>query len=123
MKDKKPIPSIDVEVIEQMRKLQKPGKPDFLNSLIDLYFETSKEEIELMKKALKDRDPVKLAEVAHSLKSSSANLGANHLAALFLQLEIQGGTGFVNEVADAIFKVTEKEYFNVINDLKEFKTN
>jgi len=70
-----------------LRVLQRAGTPNVLDKLINIYFNTSAELFHSMHNSLTAGDAAGLSSAAHSLKSSSANLGALNLAALCQQME------------------------------------
>mgnify|MGYP000899868575 CR=1 FL=1 len=76
--------------LDQIRALQRPGAPDLLHKIIGLYLESSPQLLRQMREAVAAEDGEALRQAAHSLKSSSANLGATQLAAVCKQLEQRG---------------------------------
>ncbi len=81
---------IDQEVLDTIRQLQRPDQPDFLNKLITIFLTNSPVLVKLIKQAVADDDHEALWQAAHSLKSSSATLGALRLAAICHELETIG---------------------------------
>ena len=73
--------------------MQKPGAPSILSRVIQLYLDNSPGLISSIHRAVVDEDAKTLNESAHSLKSSSANLGAMQMAALSRELETLGRNG------------------------------
>ena len=67
--------------------MQRRGGADILTHLTTLYAEHSLELVNAMRTASAAGDVVALTQAAHSLKSSSANLGAQSLADLCALLE------------------------------------
>jgi len=63
---------------------------EFVGELIDAYLEDSPGLLVGMKTALADGNPTEFTRAAHSLKSSSASLGALGLSALAKDLELMG---------------------------------
>ena len=82
--------SLDQRALAQIRALQRPGKPNVLNKVIGLYLESSAGLLQQIRDAVASADPQALRQAAHSLKSSSANLGAMEVAALCKELEQRG---------------------------------
>lgn len=78
---------IDNEFISQISELQKPGKPSILEKVIDSYLETFPSHSENLSHAVITNDIDSMLSIAHSLKSSSATLGATALADLFREVE------------------------------------
>ena len=81
---------LDANALDSIRQLQQPGGPDLLGKVVTQYLETSQELLEKLRSAIDITDANSLAEAAHSLKSSSANVGAKVLAELSRQLEAMG---------------------------------
>ncbi|WP_198263341.1 response regulator [sulfur-oxidizing endosymbiont of Gigantopelta aegis] len=78
---------ISNDTIEQsswqvIRDLQRPNQPDILHKLIRIYLDNTPDLIELLTQAAKELDAISFAETAHTIKSSSKNLGAIKLAQL-----------------------------------------
>ncbi|MFK7859081.1 MAG: response regulator [Granulosicoccus sp.] len=71
---------INLKAIDVIRGLQRPGKPDLLSKVIGVYFDKTPEVIDDMHSGLASEDYSLIAASAHSLKSSSAYLGADVLS-------------------------------------------
>ncbi|HHW77517.1 MAG TPA: response regulator, partial [Xanthomonadaceae bacterium] len=81
---------LDERALAQIRALQRSGKPGLLGKIIGLYLDGSPKLLQQARDAVAGADPEALRQAAHSLKSSSANLGATRLAALCRELEQSG---------------------------------
>lgn len=81
---------LDSRALAQIRALQRPGQPSVLKKIIHLYLDSSLVLFQQLQQAIAAGDSELLRQAAHSLKSSSANLGAMQLAALCKELERQG---------------------------------
>jgi len=68
--------ALDRQVLEQLAKVQTNGKPELLARVISLYLAESPKLVQKMKRAADASDAEEIARCAHSLKSSSANVGA-----------------------------------------------
>jgi len=66
------------------------GEMDFLKELIDMFIGDFKEKHTALKDAVNQKDAVRVQELAHGLKGSSANLGLTPLQETFFQLETAG---------------------------------
>lgn len=86
------------KALDNIRAMQKPGAPSILNKVIQIYLDNSPDLVTSIHSAIADNDATTLNESAHSLKSSSANLGAMQLAALSRELETLGDD---NDLASA----------------------
>lgn len=78
---------IDRKALDALRALQRPGRPDVLTRIIDQFTLDAPRLIRDMLAAVEagDADALKLA--AHTLKSSSANVGAHLLSARCREIE------------------------------------
>ena len=94
---------LDLEHLEQVAALGK-GSPDFLGELIELFEGVVPEHLEQIEAAVDPFDLRRLADAAHSLKSSSAQMGAARLADQcnrVEQLARTGGTSrWIEDVAE-----------------------
>ncbi len=81
---------IDTKALDNIRALQRNGKPDILKKTITLFCSDAPRLLESMQQAAAQGNASTLAMAAHRLKSSSANLGAVKLAAQCLQMEMLG---------------------------------
>jgi len=113
--------SIDPNAIEMIRQLQQPDKVDILLQLIDTYISSSRPLIATLKEAVATNKSDVIKQSAHSLKSSSANLGAHRLAAICQDLESMGRNIEI-EKCPAMFKKCEQEFELVIAELKQIRT-
>jgi PAS domain S-box-containing protein len=103
------VPTIDPRAWESIRSLQRPGHPDMLCKVIDKYLTSSRQLIETMRLAVPQHDAAALHRMAHSLKSSSATLGALRLAALCKEAEAMGRTNTL-EGMPPLWEQLEAEY-------------
>ena len=81
--------SIDQQAFDKIRALERGGAPNLVARLIGLYLEGTPPLIERMKQAHADDDHEALRAAAHTLKSSSANVGAMKLHGLCNELELR----------------------------------
>jgi CheY-like chemotaxis protein/HPt (histidine-containing phosphotransfer) domain-containing protein len=85
--------SLDQGPLDQIRAMQRPGGPNLLQRVVGLYRESSPRLIQDIRDCIDKGDAGGLRQAAHSLKSSSANLGAMRLSALANRLEELGRGG------------------------------
>ena len=74
----------------------------FLDELIDTYLEDGKTQLEAMAAAGSADDAEAMIRPAHSLKSSSANVGATGLTELCRALEADARSGTIPNAADRV---------------------
>ena len=95
--------------LDNIRQLNSPGQPDLLIELVTIYVQTVPSRLRQMKEFAQQRNLTALAKEAHTLKSSSANLGAHRVASLCEELEslakVEGSQGALRLIEQA-----EKEY-------------
>ncbi len=84
---------LDMEAIGRIRELQQPGAPDLLAKIVQLFIDHSPGVLAAIRQAVANGDAPALRNGAHSLKSSSANIGATRLAAVCRSLEAMGRDG------------------------------
>ena len=108
---------LDERALAQIRSMQRPGAPSLLNKIIGLYLDSSPELLQKLRDAIAGEDAGALRQAAHSLKSSSANLGATRLAALCKELEQRGREGRLED-APCLLEELEICYARALEALK-----
>ena len=110
-------PKPDGEILDQaaldgIRALQTDGGPNVLKRVIDLYLDDAPKLIQRLKYAVAAEDAPEIERAAHTLKSTSASLGALKLAQLCKELE---ASARLNSTAKAkqIFSEFEAAYNGV----------
>ncbi len=103
---------LDADALSHIRELQEAGAPGMLESVIRSYLAHSPEIIEKLQRAISHADPHALRYAAHTLKSSSASLGAATLAALCKDLEMMGVAGTTIPAVE-VLPILEMEYLEV----------
>jgi len=88
-----PASSLDQNALRQIRSLRQPGGPDLLKRIVDLYISNSRTLIDSLRAAIIRNDATGVLQAAHSLKSSSANVGATVLTQLCGTLETSARLG------------------------------
>jgi len=83
-------PIIDRSALINLKKLQQPGSPDVLVQFVDLFIHDLPSKLLEIQEAVDRHDPRKLSKAAHSLKGSSASLGAKRIVKISAQLEARG---------------------------------
>jgi HPt (histidine-containing phosphotransfer) domain-containing protein len=116
MKDGDPI---DAFVLESLRALQDEGDSDILIEICEIFFSDTPARISEMRSSLASGDNVVLQRAAHTLKSSSASLGAMKLSELSKELEMKVNSGSV-EGAEAQIKKIDDEFLRVKSALTSF---
>ena len=99
-------PAIDQAALNNIRQLQRPGKPDLLEKIVLLYMKDLPGLLNALRDAIDQDDAEQVRMHAHRLKSGSANLGALRLAELCKQLEDMGRN---NELQQALILLNRVE--------------
>ena len=97
-----PLEPVDRTAWETIATFQRPEQPSVLHKIIGLYLTSSQAQIAQLRQALQGQDYDALRVLAHTLKSSSATLGAHRLAALAKQLEEACRTAHVEQAEGLI---------------------
>jgi len=97
--------TLDHSVIDAVRQLDPDGNDRLLARLIALYRDDSSQLLADMDNAMKVGDADGVARAAHTLKSSSANLGATNVAAIARQIEHAARAGDLTELVASLTKL------------------
>jgi HPt (histidine-containing phosphotransfer) domain-containing protein len=103
---------LDHKALDAIRALQREGAPNILDKVIELYLSGAPELIQQMSTAAEQNDAPALQMAAHSLKSSSAHVGALLLSALCKELETMGRANGAEGAAQKVLAV-ETEFKRV----------
>lgn len=114
MSDTVDMSAIDMDVIEALREL---GDDELLKELVDLFVTDTPPRLSELDTAFNAGDADTVASVAHSLKSSSANLGALRLSDLCRELEAAGRAAAL-DAAENLVVLSQEEYERVSQALK-----
>ena len=109
---------LDPSSLERLRALQRPSRPDFFSKIVGLYLKDTPALVRAIHDCIACDDGHGLREAAHSLKSSSANLGALQLADTCKELEMLGSSELLRDAFSLIEKL-EGEYAQVSRELKQ----
>lgn len=107
---------LDAATMDRLRALGRPGEPSLLERIARIFLEDAKAMVSELSRAAEGPSWETLREFAHSLKSSSANVGALQLSALCRELETmkvedeRGAADLVSKInteSAAVFKELE----------------
>lgn len=98
---------LDEEVLDELRT-SVDGDRSFVVELIEAYVADGATHVAEVEAAVADGDAGSLVRPAHTLKSSSATVGAQRLAALARELEVAGRSGSLDaSIADRVRQLRE----------------
>lgn len=100
---------IDSKTLNMLKELQIEGEPDILEQIIQAFFRSSKPLVANLHDALVENDFAILQNSAHSLKSSSANLGAMKFSEICRELEMSCKNNTCDNGAELVLNI-ETEY-------------
>jgi len=78
---------LDPEALARIEALQRPGRPSVLSRVLELFLEHAPPQIERLVAVAGAGDLEQVRNVAHALKASAANVGADRLARACAELE------------------------------------
>ena len=111
---------LDADVLARITALQRDGSPDLLGRLVGLFLANAAQLLTDLEQGLAASDGERVRRAVHTLKSSSANLGATALACLAGELEAAARDGHLDEVAKRL-DVLHFEMDGVIAALRELR--
>ena len=100
---------LDDRVLDSLRSLAGAKAKTFLAKIISEYLEDNPQKLEAIRQAIQSNDVRALRQASHSLRSSSANLGAITIADLCKQLENLARSGTI-QGASVIMEQLITEY-------------
>jgi signal transduction histidine kinase/DNA-binding response OmpR family regulator len=113
---------IDSKVLDSIRSLQAEGAQNILAQIILLYLDDTPQKLKELDHALDQNDNEQILTIAHSLKSSSANVGAMNLSRIFKQFEEKGRNKTLSG-NDALLTCAQQEFQQVTVALQEELTH
>jgi PAS domain S-box-containing protein len=112
----KPGEILDRQVLDQLGKVQTNGRPELLVRVINVYLAESPKLMKKLRQAVEASDGAGIASFAHSLKSSSANVGARALSGYFAEMESLARRADIRQACE-LFGRVDGEHRKVQNAL------
>jgi CheY-like chemotaxis protein len=110
--------SLNRQVLDNLRYLSQSSGTDLLGRIIRAYFAETPILLQKLHNAVQRADCREASEAAHSLKSSSANVGALPLAELFKEMEAMARADSL-EQASLVLSHISREYESVSEALQK----
>ena len=110
-------PVLDSDVIKRLLGSDEPDRSSFLFRLASLFVEDAKNNADVLSRAVREGDLDAARIAAHSLKSSSANIGSIGFSGLCKSVEQAGRDGNLSELK-RLFAEFDNEYRALLNALK-----
>ncbi|NHZ44528.1 response regulator [Massilia aquatica] len=111
-----PRDAINRHALENIRALSKERGDALVQRVVTAYVDDTPQHLKTLRQAIAGVDPGNLRKIAHSLKSSSANVGAETLAQMCKDMETLGRTD-TTEGASGILTDMEREFKAVCHSL------
>lgn len=102
---------LNLDTLNILRQLDPEGGGGFLKRLVAIYLSTAPESLIQIENAIKTVDRHTLIKVAHTFKSSAANVGAEKLADICKQLEVYGENDQMNEAAKLLVRIQHESRY------------
>ncbi|HEX6474813.1 MAG TPA: Hpt domain-containing protein [Candidatus Limnocylindria bacterium] len=103
------LPVLDESVLQEVLDATGDDR-DFVRELIDTYLADSPEQLEAITAAIDADDAAALVRPAHTLKSSSATVGAMRLSGVARELEMAGRSGMLEPSVQEQVETAQAEW-------------
>ncbi len=117
-RDRKLPEMLNANVLQTIKCLQQPDKPDLLRQVVEIFLKETPQLIEVLEAAAAAGDFDVLHSNAHSLKSSSAHIGAESLSMFAKELETRGRR-CNREGVNGLVKLIKQSYRELAPALEE----
>lgn len=111
-------PALNMTFLDQFRELDPVGGSGLIKEIMTVYLDSSLALLRQVEQGLIAGDADALRRAAHSLKSSSANVGAEKLSKLFLELEVLGRDGALT-AAMPLLDETRRAYAEATAEMRQ----
>jgi len=105
--------AIDPNIFKQLESLEKSSGKPFVPGILEAFLDSASELMETLRAALHAEDKQRVNQAAHSLKSSSANVGAIGLSLACKDVETLARNGDKISPTDHAIRI-EREYGRVV---------
>ena len=113
--------AINPAAIEALRALDEPGSMELVTQLVTSFLTSADDNLARVAAAVTEGHAKALSQVAHSMKSSAANLGAETLAGCYRELEKCGRESRIGEARN-LLEQTRREQQRALSQLRELLT-
>jgi HPt (histidine-containing phosphotransfer) domain-containing protein len=104
--------ALDHSVLERLRSLQDEDELHLLKELIEMFLEDTEDRLVKLREAVREGDAPGLRHGAHSLRGSSANIGAPTMAQISREIERAGDSDDLGEASE-LLGTLEQEFGRV----------
>ncbi|MEW6208114.1 MAG: response regulator [Acidobacteriota bacterium] len=96
---------LDMSAIESLRELQGDGEDDLFREIVEIYIADAPAYIADISLAVESANAAAIERAAHTLKGSSASLGAHLLASACLEMEKLGRSGSLTGAGELLARI------------------
>lgn len=111
-------PLLNPKQLDQIRSLDTTGGNELMRRILHAFLDSAEDNMNQLTQAISNGDAENLRRTAHTLKSSSANIGADSLSGIFRQLETFGRSGEMN-AARMLQEKLQQLYEQAIPEIRE----
>lgn len=111
------MPLLNPVLLDQIRSLDASNGHELVNKILCAFLESADKYIQSLDQAFNDKDIETIRKTAHTLKSSSANIGAEELSTIFKQIEAYSKDGEL-ALAESLHSTMLTIYHEVISEVK-----
>jgi two-component system, sensor histidine kinase and response regulator len=98
---------IDYKLLDSLGQLQREGRPDIVQEMINLFFKAAADLLKDLREGAEKADAELLHYASHALRSASANVGAVSLSTRCEELEAMAQSGIVSDAASIVAAILE----------------
>jgi HPt (histidine-containing phosphotransfer) domain-containing protein len=98
---------IDYQLLDSLGQLQREGRPDIVQEMINLFFKAAADLLKDLREGAEKADAELLHYASHALRSASANVGAVSLSTRCEELEAMAQSGIVSDAASIVAAILE----------------
>ena len=109
--------ALDPKVIDSLRQLTPAGEADVLSEVLNLFLDEAPKKIRALQEAVNRGDAAEAGRVAHSLKGSSGNIGADSMMDVCRRIDDLATAGDLAAVAPLLPSLTS-EYHRAELEIK-----
>ncbi|OQW41695.1 MAG: hybrid sensor histidine kinase/response regulator [Proteobacteria bacterium SG_bin4] len=110
--------TINFTRLNQIRELDPSGSDSLLHKILQAYLDSAESYVRQLEQAIANDDAESLRQSAHALKSSSGNVGADDLSAVFKQIEADAKAGELSH-ARTLLEGMRLQYQGVTTEIKQ----
>ena len=111
------VPSVNLEILEQLNFMLGGGEPGFLAGLVDEFITDANELMDEIRSSVRGVSAPRLQHSAHTLKSSAALFGAAAMSLTCEELEAMGANGQMANAPSTLARL-EDQFTAVARDLR-----